>query len=532
MAADPFAGALAKLRLTRAELDGAKPTDYDRTTMHAFTPLEGRYARYTDQLRGITSEFQAVKRRLGLEIEYLIALGDEFQNYRGSTPRLIERPFSDKERQALSGVYKGFSEKDYAMFKMLEGRTDHDVVAIVLLGQYKLGDVVRPDVLERAMHFGRTSSDMDSNVCSLMMHDILGMYYLPRMLGLQRMFIGKAGEWHKVPEGYRRPFTVIAAHTHEQPAVPTPLKKVVANIAHQVNQGISPLLRTGPDGKDARFRLYGKMGGAVGNDEAMIAAYPGHDWRAFYKRFIEGLGLEYQAATDQDESNMRLLELFGIIRLANLPLLKWSDDYSSYLSRGVLKKRTREGEAGSSIMPQKVNPWRTEGGESAIYVADAELGAFELLARQRKQGDLRRSYMKRYMGVPMANTVVAIGRMQEDLERTVPNHEGIEIELERHPAIASASVQTMLRAHGVPGAYRRMCELTRGRHVTPEIMDSALDEMVRDGSITGKTAEGIKQVFRPENNVGDALEQADTQLAEALDTLKRLEKAYEIQCAA
>ncbi len=517
---------LSKAGLTPEDLD-IEPTEYDIRTMHAFTPQEGRYARYTEPLRHITSEFEWVRRRLALESEYLIGLGDEFQNYGGPRKRLIEHPFSDNQRKALRELYTGFSELDFVRFKRIEKETDHDVVAMTILALYNMGDIFDPDLMERAMHIGRTSADMDSNVFSLMVRDIMKEYYVPLIAGLQNLFIRKAEEWHKVPKGYPRPFTVIAAQTHEQNAVPTPLKKVVANIASALDQEISKLVVSGESGY-LPFRLYGKMGGAVGNDSAMIAAYPGHDWQSFYRRLIEGVELEYQPACDQDESNMRFLELVDIIKRANLPLLKWADDYSSYLSRKILKKKTKKQDRGSSIMPQKVNPWRTEGGETSITLADAELEVFDLLAKQRKQGDLRRNFLKRYFPVPMSNIGIAIGRIYEDLERTYPNFDGIDKELLENPAIASASMQTILRASGVPGAYDMIVEKTKGKTVTPEVMEETVGELVGGGVIDTEAGEDIRNIFIHERNTGNALERADNQLKEAEKTLDRLANAYEI----
>jgi len=517
---------LAKVGLTERDMD-VQPTPDDLSEMHALTPHEGRYARYTRPLRGITSEYQSLKMRLGLEIEYLIALGDEFQHYTGSRPRLIDRPFTETERQAMRRVYEDFSEVDFARFKIIEPKTDHDIVAMNILALYNMGDIVDAAVMERALHFGRTSSDMDSNVFSLTVQDILGTYYLPAIMGLQRMFTGKAEEWHKVPDGYQRPFTVIAAQTHEQYAVPTPLKKVVANIAFTLNQALGDFIVSGAEG-DRPFRLYGKMGGVVGNDCAMMAAYPGYDWRDFYRRLIESQGLEYQPATDQDESNMRALKLFDAIRRANLPLLKWGDDYSSYLSRGVLTRITASTERGSSIAPQKVNPWKTEGAEVFLEMANAELGVYDRLARQRKQGDLTRSALKRYIGVPMGNIGIAIGRLADDLGRTVPNYDGIEAELAAHPEIAAASTQMILRAAGVPGAYDLLVAATKGKRVTPEMMHDVVQRVIGDGLIDEATGRDVAAIFIHEKNIGDAVEKADDQLGQAMDTVRRLERLYGI----
>ncbi len=519
MAFDP----LSKAGLKESDLP-VEVTETDRRRMHAFTPLEGRYARYVyDKLTKITSEYQNVKRRLEVEIEYMIGLGDEFANYEGTRKKLIERPFGNREREALRGVYQNFSDLDFKRFQKIEKNTEHDVVALCILGLYKMGDVVDPELMERAMHFGRTSSDMDSNVFSLVVHDIMDQFYLPELVSVQEMFIGKAEEWHGVPKEYGRPFTVIQGQTHEKFAVPTPIKKVMANFVDAIDDGLSGFL----DGR-RRVKLCGKIGGAVGNDSAMCAAYPDHDWEPFYRRFIEGMGLKYQPMTDQDESNMRVIDLLGKIKNVNIPLLKWCNDYSSYMSRGVLTKKTSKTHRGSSIMPQKINPWRTEGADAALLIANAEIGVFDQLGKQRKQGDLTRSYIKRYVSVPFANIGIAFERIKADLGPSFPDHAIIGKELREHPETAAASVQMILRREGITGAYDLMVEKTKGVDVTPEKMNSVIDGLVSDRAITKTVGKDIKNVFLAENNMGSSLRKADESLEEARGTIRKIRKAYDL----
>ncbi|NIO22828.1 MAG: hypothetical protein GTN38_02255 [Candidatus Aenigmarchaeota archaeon] len=520
---------LKRIGLKPEDLD-KEPTPEDLGQMHSFTPQQGRYAKHTYQLSDITSEYQWAKKRLMMEVEYLIALGNEFQNYYGRRERLIENPFSETQKAALRSLYENFSPVDFKNFSTMDNKTHHDIVATILLSLYKMhktGDIVDPDLMQRSMHVGRTSDDINSNVFSLMLSDILAKYWLPSYLGLSEMFIEKAEDWHEVPEGYERPFTVVAGQTHEQYAVPIPIKKIASNIVAQMEEGLAPFLVKESESYGP-FRFTGKMGGAVGNDSAMHAAYPGHEWRSFYRKFIEDLGLEYKETSDQNESNMRILQFFEHVINANDPLLKWGDDYSSYLSRKMLKKKVGKGSKGSSIMPQKINPWRTEGAEFFLYEANAELAVYHLLARQRKQGSLQRSAARRYIGIPFSNIVIAIARIGEDLKKTFPDYEGIEKELLEHPEIASASAQMILRAGGVPDAYDRMVELTKGKQVTPEIIGGVVDEMVSVREITPEIGKDVRGIFIHENNVGDALEIACRDLRSARETNERLREVYHL----
>jgi adenylosuccinate lyase len=519
---------LKNVGLSPKDLD-IEPSQDEIYRMHSFTPQQGRYDKYTQKLKYIASEYEWVRRRLNIVVEYLIDLGDEFQNYYGTTKRLIEKPFSENQRKALRSLYTDFSPTDFKSFNTIDSKTHHDIVAAIRLGLYKMhksGDIVDPVIMERAMHFGRTSDDVNANVFGTMLTDILVNYWLPSYIGLSDMFIEKAEEWDEVPEGYGRNFTVVAGQTHEQYAVPMPLKKIASNIVHQVGEGLEPFHEERNGHKP--FRFTGKMGGAIGNDSAMRAAYPGHNWREFYRKFIEGFGLEYEDTSDQNISNMKILRFFQYVINSNNPLLKWADDYSSYLSRRVLKKKVGKESKGSSIMPQKINPWRTEGAEFFLEMANAELGVYKMLARQRKQGSLQRSVARRYIGVPFSNIVIAISRIGEDLKKTFPDYEGIEKELSEHPEIASASVQMILRAGGVPDAYDRMVDLTKGRNVTHEIIGGVIDEMVSKGEIAPEIGKDVTGVFRHENNVGDALEIADRDLSSARETNERIRKVYHL----
>ena len=56
--------------------------------------------------------------------------------------------------------------------------------------------------------------------------------------------------------------------------------------------------------------MTGKINGAVGNYNAHMAAYPGVDWEAFARRFVEGFGLTFNPYTTQIEPHDGIGELF------------------------------------------------------------------------------------------------------------------------------------------------------------------------------------------------------------------------------
>src|SRR5687767_9939394 len=89
----------------------------------ALSPLDGRYARSLDPLRGYFSEQALIRYRVRIELEWLQALAAE------KSIREI-KPFSTGTRNSFSKILKSFSERDAEHIKNIEAETNHDVKAI------------------------------------------------------------------------------------------------------------------------------------------------------------------------------------------------------------------------------------------------------------------------------------------------------------------------------------------------------------------------------------------------------------------
>ena len=89
----------------------------------ALSPLDGRYAKALDPLRGYFSEQALIGYRIRIELEWLQALAKE---------RAIKelKPFSPRTAGQFQGLLKSFSERDAEHVKNIEAETNHDVKAI------------------------------------------------------------------------------------------------------------------------------------------------------------------------------------------------------------------------------------------------------------------------------------------------------------------------------------------------------------------------------------------------------------------
>ena len=61
-------------------------------------------------------------------IEYIIRLAD-FITKSGIKTELVPRAFGDEEKIKLRDIYQNFRTKDYAAVKLIEDRTNQDIVA-------------------------------------------------------------------------------------------------------------------------------------------------------------------------------------------------------------------------------------------------------------------------------------------------------------------------------------------------------------------------------------------------------------------
>ena len=83
----------------------------DRSALDAVSPLDGRYARYTEPLVPYASEAALMRARIEVEVEYLCALADL---------EAVPLTLDDGTRDVLRNRYREFSGTDAEAIKRLE----------------------------------------------------------------------------------------------------------------------------------------------------------------------------------------------------------------------------------------------------------------------------------------------------------------------------------------------------------------------------------------------------------------------------
>ena len=405
----------------------------------SISPLDGRYSKTVEELTEYFSEPALMYYRIKVEIEYLIALGDE--------KGIKELPaFSKTEQIKLRNIYKNFNSSAAQKVKDIEEITNHDVKAVEYYLQGRLKKSLHPWI-----HFALTSEDVNNLSYSLMWQDGLNQIYLPALKTVNK-------ELKKLARKYKN--VSMLALTHGQPATPTSLGKEFAVFAGRLQRQLQHI---------KSHRLLGKLSGATGTWAAHVTAYPNINWINFSKRFVKSLGLEPNLITTQIESNDSLAESYHNLIRVNTILLDFCRDVWLYISRGVFGQKTKIGEVGSSTMPHKVNPIQFENAEGNLGIASAYLSHLaQTLPVSRMQRDLSGSTIIRNQGVPLAHSLLACKNIVKGIDRLTVNRKKIREELDNHWEVLAEAIQTTLRKSGDRLPYERLKNLTRGQKITQE----------------------------------------------------------------
>ena len=456
----------------------------DRGPLDAVSPLDGRYARYTEPLVPYASERALMRARVRVEVEYLLALADL-----DATPLTID----PAQRDHLRNCYEAFDEEDAAVVKQLEtegygeyAATNHDVKAVEYFVRLHL-----PDGLDAAnwIHFGLTSEDVNNLAHRLLVGPAVEDVLVPELRAVRDRLVAFAHDYGDLP---------MLARTHGQPATPTTFGKEMAVYASRLGRAIARIEAAADD-------LSGKLAGASGTYAAHHAAYPDVDWPAVSEAFVTDLGLAHEPLTTQVNPCDDLEAVFDAVRGANNVLRDLDLDMWLYVSDRYLGQEAVEGETGSSTMPHKVNPIDFENSEGNLTKANSDLVFLgDYVTTSRLQRDLSDSTVKRNIGSAFGYCLIAYQKCQNGLDKVVPNEQVMREDLESTPEIIGEAVQTILRREGHDDAYEQVKKATRGKSVTIE----DFQEMIEDLDVSESVREELLAVT-PTGYTGVADELAD-----------------------
>ncbi len=406
------------------------------SALTAISPIDGRYRKKTESLGLFFSERALMYYRVRVEVEYFLALCEI------PLPQL--KNFPKDQVDALKNIYQNFSDDDAKEIKETEKTTNHDVKAVEYFIKAKFDQLQLSDFKE-FIHFGLTSQDVNNTAIPLSLKEAYFNVYLPLFTELTAKLKELSIAWKDIP---------MLARTHGQPASPTRLGKEFEVFVVRLEEQLR-LLQNIP--------FAAKFGGATGNFNAHVIAYPQIDWKQFGTTFVEDtLGLKHSFPTTQIEHYDHLAAFCDALKRINTIVIDLDRDIWTYISMDYFKQRIKEGEIGSSAMPHKVNPIDFENSEGNLGLANA---IFEHLAAKlpisRLQRDLTDSTVLRNLGLPIAHTVISFDATLKGLHKLLLNEQKVAADLEDNWAVVAEAIQTILRREGFENPYEMLKDLTR-----------------------------------------------------------------------
>lgn len=407
----------------------------------ALSPLDGRYAAKIEPVREIFCEAGLMRERVRVECAWLLALAE-------GPAAAVLGALPAGARDWARGFAKDPSATDVLAIKRIESRTKHDVKAVEywIRGELQARGATAAQL--EWVHFAATSEDINNLSYALMLKRARDGVLVPMLASLGAAIDALA---------LRHADAGMLARTHGQAATPTTVGKELANFAARLERQRKGI---------AQLEILGKMNGAVGNFNAHVAALPHVDWPEFSARFIVSLGLRPNAYTTQIEPHDWIAEYCHALARANTVLIDFARDMWTYISLGYFRQRPVAGEVGSSTMPHKVNPIDFENCEGNLGLSNALLLHFaEKLPVSRLQRDLSDSTVMRNLGVALGHAVLAFKSLDAGLSKVELDEARLAEDLRGAWEVLAEAIQTVMRVHGIPDAYDRLKEFTRGRPV-------------------------------------------------------------------
>ena len=421
----------------------------DKNSLQSITPIDGRYRPQLAAFSTSFSEFALMRYRIQVEVEYLL-----FLSACHVAPKL-----SKKQILTLRSIFTSFSAADAEEVKRIEGVTNHDMKAIEYYLQKKCKEM-HLDSLMPFVHWGITSDDTNNLAYGLALSQCNKFQMIPALEALLNHLQQMAKQNKK---------SVMMARTHGQPAVPTTFGKELATFAARLQAQLTIL---------KHHQFTGKLMGAVGTLGAHRLAFPSIQWVTKSKQFVRSLGLKPVIHTTQILPLDAWVAYFQTLATINSIVKGLSADIWTYIMLEEVQLRKKEGEVGSSTMPQKVNPIDFENAEGNCDIANSYFSLYEhKLLISRLQRDLTDSVVKRTFGTALSHTYLAWKSVEKGLHKIEFDVTTAAAHLTDHYEVLAEAIQTQLRLRNDEKGYEKVKQMTRGKKITKELFQTIVSEL-------------------------------------------------------
>ncbi|WP_343128780.1 adenylosuccinate lyase [Buchnera aphidicola (Kurisakia onigurumii)] len=412
------------------------------------SPLDGRYNRETIKLRKIFSEYNLIKNRIKIELEWFKKLS--------FLSSITELPtFSNSEYIFIDNIYKNFDLHEAKKIKCLEKKTNHDIKAVeyYLKSKFVKNKFLKPYI--EFIHFGCTSDDINNIAYAIMLkkskNEIIIPYWEKISLKIKKISI----RYKSIP---------MLSRTHGQPATPSTIGKEFLNFFFRLQRQIEKL---------KEIKIFAKLNGTVGNYNSFYIAYPQINWYEISKEFIKKFGICFNPITTQIEPHDYISEYFFCISLFNTILIDFNKDIWSYISLDYFKQKLKNKEIGSSVMPHKINPIDFENSEGNLGISNALMNYISLkLPVSRMQRDLTDSTTMRNIGVALGYSVVSYESCLKGIKKLYLNKKVVLKDLNNKWILLCEAIQTVMRKYKIFNSYEKLKYLSHSSNFNKKIINS------------------------------------------------------------
>ncbi|MBL7025534.1 MAG: adenylosuccinate lyase [Candidatus Marinimicrobia bacterium] len=417
--------------------------------LYNLSPLDGRYASDLQEVQAAFSESRLIRERIHVEMVYLKA-------FLKATGR------GDWWQDSYMSIYTDIDTKDFEAVKEIEGRTKHDVAAVIEFIKDQLPEKVKPYV-----HFGLTSEDVNNLSHGLMIvaaRDIL-LKHLKDLIG----------ELSGIARDNRDRRMI--GRTHGEVATPTTMGKELALYSLRFARMYSEL---------KGMNIQGKILGATGNLNAFVGTYPDVDWFELTREVVEELGLEHTLFSLQIMPGDTYATLLDSVKRLSGLLIDYDQNIWTYFMLAYLYQKADASSIGSSTMPHKINPIKFENSEGNAQLAESLLTFFsQKFMKTRLQRDLTDSTVKRNIGTAFGHMVLAVKYATRGTSDILINHAKMDEELANNGQFFSELVQLVERDRGASDGYDHLKKQTRGKRMSY----AEMVEMMTEAGIEAETIE-------------------------------------------
>ncbi len=437
----------------------------------AVHPIEYRYN--TKEMLAIFQEENILQKRLGVEAALARA---------EAAAKLIPKTAAEEiSKKADVKIVK------LERVKEIESQIDHDLMAIVKA----LSEKCSPEAA-KFVHFGATSYDIVDTSWALILREALGLVKgdLEKFKGI---LLERANNHKKL---------VTVGRTHGQHATPITFGLKFAVWAAEVQRHIERVE------KAIEVVSVGKLTGAVGTGAAL-----GKNSLKVQSLLMKELGLAEPLATNQVLQRDRHAEAVLALSLVAQTLEKIAKEIRN-LQRteiGEVEEPFREKQVGSSTMPQKRNPHKSERicGIARVIKANAIVSLDNIPLEHER--DLTDSASERIiLPESFILTHYILKQAQEIISGLKVNEKNIKKNLKLTKGrIMSEAIMQKLVEKGIPRQEaHEMVRVAAMESVEKDIeMATAL---INSGKVKGLLSlKEIEDVLNPENYIGTAVEQID-----------------------